>query len=106
MILNIYKMRPLLFNANDEESAYLEDNKISWSEYCHSNLKRDMNNQKYADSEKYQMPFVMIVIGLLILLIAVSNIFNPYIAVVCFGMSLFSISFGIFSFIGVLKNAR
>jgi len=105
MVINNF-MRVLIFKPDDQESAYLEENKISWSEYCHENLARSMNNQKYVNAEKYQMPMIMVLVGLLILLIAISNIPNPYVLVACFCMSLFSISFGIFSFIGVLKNAR
>jgi hypothetical protein len=97
-------MRPLVFKPSDIEALFLEDNKISWSEYCHDNLRRDMGNQKYANTDKLQMPIVMMLVGLLILLIAISNLFNSYILLTCYGMSIFSLSFGIFSFIGGLKR--
>jgi tRNA(Ile)-lysidine synthase TilS/MesJ len=100
-------MRPLLFNANDEESAYLEENKISWSEYCHENLARSMNNQKYINAEKYQVPFVITLVGVLVILLGYSTFFSFYLGTIfCFISGVFCFVFGIFSLMGSYKNGR
>lgn len=99
-------MRPLVFRPTESESIYIDDNKIGWSNYCHSNLSRDMKNQKYYALSKFEMPLVMILIGTLILLIGISNVFSPYVVIACYIFSIASISFGIFSFIGGLKHGR
>jgi len=95
----------LLFKPTDEEGYYLEKNKISWSDYCHRNLSRDIKNQKYFFLEKIQMQLVLIVMSLLIFLIGVSNIFNQLIVISCYICSIFLFSFSIFSIIGEYKKA-
>ena len=97
-------MRPLVFRPNEMETIYLEENSINWSEYCHKNIERDMKNHKYAASEKFQMPSMMVIIGVLLLLLAISNMFTTYLIFACYGLSIFSISFGVFSVIGVIKR--
>lgn len=96
----------LSFKPNNEERIYLEDNKINWTEYSHRNLEKDIRNHKFIRFDKFQMPFTMILIGLLVLLISVSNLLdvNKYIIVFCYSVSAFAVSFGIFSIVGVLKN--
>ena len=99
-------MRPLVFRPNDQEAIFLEDNNINWSEWCHKHLARDISNKKFEIADRFQMPFLMIMLGILILFIGISNIFIPLILVMCYILSLFSISFGIFSLVGGLKHGR
>ena len=97
-------MHPLTFKPNDQERIFIEDNNIKWSEWCHQHLARDMKNHKYVQINKFQNPFLIILIGFLFLIIGLSNILNPFILLVCYMFSLFAVSFGVFSIVGVLKN--
>lgn len=97
-------MRPLVFKPSESESIYIEDKQIKWSEYCHNNLAKDMKNKKFVPFEKVTMPLMLVMVGLLIWLIGISNIFNPIILIVCNIASMLSVSLGIFSVIGGLKN--
>jgi len=96
-------MRTFIFRASDEETDYIDKNG-GITAYLRNRLEKDMNNKKYETTEKIQLPFMMILIGLFLLIIGVSNVFNEYILLFSYGMSIFSISFGIFSIIGVVKR--
>jgi len=96
-------MRTFIFRASDEETDYIDKNG-GITAYLRNRLEKDMNNKKYETVEKIQLPFMMILIGLFLLIIGVSNVFNEYILLFSYGMSIFSISFGIFSMIGVVKR--
>lgn len=97
-------MRPKSFKPNDKEKIFLDDNQINFTEWCHQHLEKDMSNHKFVSMEKLQMPIVMILIGILLVLIGVSNIFNSLILILCFAFSIFTFAFGFFNIIGVLKN--
>ena len=96
----------LSFKPNNQEEIYIEDNKIEWSKWCHSHLTKDMNNQKYVNLDEYLMPTMMILFGTLILFIGIVGFQNIVLMVMCFLLSMFAISFGIFATIGRYKNAK
>jgi hypothetical protein len=98
-------MNPLTFKPNDQEAIWLEDNKVSWSEFCHASLTKAMKNHKFIVMEKMQLPLFTILLGILFFVIAaVSTIASSYVVVSLTVMSIFIVSFGIFSMVGVIKK--
>lgn len=92
------------FRPNEQENIFLEDNKINFTDWCHKHFEKDMRNHKYVSLEKLQMPFVMIIMGLLLVLIGISNVFNTLVLMLCFAFSIFTFTFGFFTIMGIFKN--
>jgi hypothetical protein len=98
--------RQLLFVPFDEEEEYLNNNKISWSELCHQTLKQKMSLSKYQRWENIQLPLILILFSIMLVLLAISNITDWVIIIICYSLSVFTFSFALFSIIWSIKNAK
>jgi hypothetical protein len=66
-----------------------------------------MSNQKYVNAEKYQIPFVIAIAGVLIILLGYSTFFSFVLGTIfCFISGVFCFVFGLFSLIGSYKHGR
>ena len=101
--------RQLNFKPTDEETAFIEEHGIKWSNLCHETLQKIMHGEqqtkKKTQIEKYSMNIMFLFIGIIFL---VSTYNAP--GVISWG-SLFLMGFGIivFGIVGLyneVKNGR
>jgi hypothetical protein len=96
----------LSFKPSDEEKDYLKCNNISWSRYCHDNLKKDINNSRYTYLTAIANNLLILAVGAVIGLIGMAVISDTIVIVSIFVLSGVLCTYSFVSMVGVFIYKR
>jgi hypothetical protein len=96
-------MKPLSFQPTEIEAEFIYENIKSWSKFCHDNLKREMDNNRFNKWNAVSNYLLIMVVGLIISFLGLIVIAPVIIIASIYLLGGVLVVFGTFGIIGVYR---